>query len=62
MHLGGIRDEVQDNPLCLGGVRRPEDVDSIRLEGGDGPFHSDVVHHGAPPPAQGRIQIDLEFR
>ena len=59
--LRAIGDEVQDNPLCLGGVRNPENADAIRLQGGNGPFDSDVVRQGAPPPAQRPIQVDLEF-
>ncbi len=45
VHLGGIGDEVQDNPLCRGGVRRPEDGDSIRLEGGDSPLYTRLVRY-----------------
>src|SRR5437016_10322902 len=61
VHRGGVRDEVQDDPLCRGGVRRPEDRDSIRLEGGHGSVHSDVVRPGAPPPSQQFIRVDVDF-
>src|SRR5438034_11633803 len=45
VHLGAIWDEVQDNPLCRGGGRRPDDADSIRLEGGDGPPYARFVRY-----------------
>ena len=50
VHLGALGNKFQDNPFCLGGVRRPEDADSIRLERGDSPFHSELVGPGAPTP------------
>src|SRR6266849_1199968 len=61
VHRGGVRNEVQDNPLCRGGVRRPEDRDSIRLQGGHGSFHSDVVRPCTPPPGQRFIRVDFDF-
>src|SRR6266567_4372597 len=45
VHLGAIRDEVQDNPLCRRGVRRPKDGDSVRLEGGGGPPYTRLVRY-----------------
>src|ERR1700674_1058602 len=45
VHVGGIGDEVQDDPLCRGGVRRPEDGDSIGLEGGDGALYAGLVRY-----------------
>src|SRR6266849_932323 len=61
VHRGGVRNEVQDNPLCRGGVRRPEDRDSIRLEGGHGSFHSGVIRLRGPPPSQRSIRVDFGF-
>src|SRR5438067_9342527 len=60
VHRGGVRDEAQDHPLCRGGVRRPEDRDSIRLEGGHRSFHPDVVGPGAPPPGKRSIRLDFD--
>src|SRR6266849_282290 len=58
---GGVGDEGQDNPLCRGGVRRPEDRESVRLEGGHGSFHSAVIRPGAPPPGQRSIRVEFNF-
>src|SRR2546423_4176395 len=61
VHRGGVRDEVQDNPLCRGAVRGPDDPHSICLEGGHGPFHSAVVRAGAPPPGQRSIRVEFDL-
>src|SRR6266566_3056412 len=61
VHRGGVRDEVQDDPLGRGRVRSPEYRDSIRLKCGHGSFHSDVVRPGAPPPRQRSIRVDFDF-
>ena len=33
MDLGSFGDEVEDDPLCLGGIRCAKDGDAIGLEG-----------------------------
>src|SRR5256886_9615919 len=51
-HLGVIRDEAKDNPLGCRGVRRPEDGDSIRLEGGDRPLYARLIRCRPELPAE----------
>src|SRR4051795_8487093 len=45
MDLGSGRDQVQDDPLRLPGVRGAEHADSVCLESGDGPRNTVIVRH-----------------
>ena len=52
MDLGSGRDEIQDDPPGLSGVRGAEHGDSVCLESGNGPRDTVIVRHGLEPTAQ----------
>jgi len=61
MHLGAIRDEIQDEAPGLGRIGGPQDGDSVRLEGGRSPFDADVVRDRPVPMDERPVDAGLEF-
>src|SRR5437867_4361012 len=57
MHLGAVRDQIENHPFCLRGVCGPEHVDPIRFERGSGPLHAGVLRQSRESGADRPIEV-----
>jgi DNA-binding MarR family transcriptional regulator len=46
MNLGSLRDETQDHPFRINGVRGPQYGEPVRFERGGGPLHTGSIRDG----------------
>jgi hypothetical protein len=61
VHLGAFGYAVEDKPFRLVEVSRQQRGHPVRLEGGDGALHPNVVRFGSPATDHGGIEVGLEF-